>query len=254
MQYTAMEIETSDGRCPSHAFCPHGEGPWPAVLVYMDGIGMRSALLDIAARIASAGYYVLLPDLFYRVGYKGEYGVTVFSDPAARADLMSRILPSASTANVMRDTGAFLQHLDAQPTVRRGRIGTTGYCMGGRLSLYAAGHFGDSVAAAASYHGANLATDAPDSPHLLASRIKARVYVGGAIEDRSFDDAQRERLALALAEAGVDHAIETYSARHGWVPSDTPVHDPVAAERHWETLFDLFSRSLGGWSMRARAE
>lgn len=250
MQYSALEIETQDGRCSAHAFAPDAIEPWPAVLVFMDGIGMRRSLLDIAARIASAGYYALLPDLFYRVGYKAEHGVDPFSDAAARADLMTRVMPSASAANVMRDTEVFLQHLDAQPNVRHDRIGITGYCMGGRLALCAAGHLGERVAAAASYHGGGLATDAPDSPHRLAPGIRARTYVAGAIQDRSFDDAQKERLARALTDAGVDHLIETYPARHGWVLSDTPAHDPVAAERHWETLFDLFAATLGGKTMK----
>ncbi len=116
--------------------------------------------------------------------------------------------------------------------------------MGGRLSLYAAGHFGDRIAAAASYHGGALATDAPDSPHRLAPRMTARIYVGGAIEDRGFDDAQKARLEAALTDAGVDQVIETYQAHHGWVPSDTPAHDPAAAERHWTTLFELFGGTL----------
>ena len=246
IEHVAAEIETGDGRCETHAYYPARPGPWPVVVVFMDGIGLRSAVLDIGARIASAGYYAFVPDLFYRVGYKGEYGVSPFSDPTSRADLMTRIIPSASVANVMRDMEVFLAHIDAQPNVRRGRIGVTGYCMGARLSLYAAGHFGDRIAAAASYHGGGLATDAPDSPHTLAPRIKARVYVAGAIEDRGFDDAQKERLERALSDAGVDHRIETYPARHGWVPADTPVHDQVAAERHWETLLDLFAETLGG--------
>ena len=245
MQYNALEIETRDGRCPAHVFHPSGSGPWPAVLVYMDGIGMRRALLDIAARIASAGYYVLLPDLYYRVGYKGEHGVAVFSDPVARADLMTRIMPSASAPNIMRDTEAFLAHFDAQPSVRHEPIGITGYCLGGRLALHAAGHFGDRIAASASYHPAGLATDAPDSPHRRADDIAAAVYVAGAIEDQGFDDAQKERLVRALTDAGVDNTVETYPARHGWVPSDTPTHDPVEAEHHWDTLLALFSRTLG---------
>ena len=146
MQYTSTSIRTHDGECPAHVFRPDGNGPWPAVLVYMDGIGMRSALLDIAARIAASGYYVLLPNLFYRVGYNAEHGVSVFSDPVTRADLMTRIMPSASPPNIMRDTEAFLSHFDAQPGVRHGRIGMTGYCMGGRLALYAGqGHQGEGV-------------------------------------------------------------------------------------------------------------
>ena len=244
IQHVATDIETHDGACHAHAYFPDEPGSWPAVVVFMDGIGMRSAVLDIGARIANAGYYAFLPDLFYRVGYKGEHGVNPFADPEARADLMTRVIPSASAANVMRDMETFLAYIEARPNVRPGKLGITGYCMGGRLSLYAAGHFGDRFAAAASYHGGGLATDAPDSPHTLAPRISARVYVGGAIEDRSFDEAQKERLERALTEGGVEHTIETYQARHGWVLADTPAHDQVAAERHWRTLLDLFARTL----------
>lgn len=245
MPHKEVQIDTQDGVCPAHVYHPDSPGPWPAVLLYMDGIGMRPAVLEIAERLANAGYYVLAPNLFYRVGYNAEYGPRVFEDPVTRADLMTRIIPSASPANVMRDTEAFLAHFDSQPNVRHGRIGVTGYCMGGRLSLYAAGTFGERIAAAASYHGGGLATDAPDSPHLLAPRMQARVYVAGAIEDRGFDEVQKARLEQALAFAGVDHTVETYNARHGWVPSDTPAHDPVETEHHWRTLLELFREKLG---------
>ncbi|HEY6880245.1 MAG TPA: dienelactone hydrolase family protein, partial [Polyangiales bacterium] len=125
------------------------------------------------------------------------------------------------------------------------RIGTTGYCMGGALSLSTAGRFPDRVAAAASFHGGNLATDAVDSPHLLAPRIKARVYVAGAVEDSSFDDAQKQRLIDALRAASVRHTVETYpDARHGWVPTDSPVYQPAGAERHFRTLIELFDATL----------
>ncbi|HTN97229.1 MAG TPA: dienelactone hydrolase family protein, partial [Nordella sp.] len=135
-------------------------------------------------------------------------------------------------------------YLAAQPDVKKSRIGTTGYCMGGLMSLTAAGTYPDRIAAAASYHGGRLATDAPDSPHLLAGKITARLYVAGAIEDGSFPDDMKARLEAALSEAKVDHRIETYPARHGWVLRDTPVYDEAAAERHWRTLTDLFAATL----------
>ncbi len=244
MAHTRLELKTADGRCPTHVYHPEGRGPWPAAIVYMDALGIRPAMMEIAERIADAGYYVLLPDLFYRVEFDTSRGLKVFTDPAARHDLMTRVMPSASAANVMRDTEALLAHLDAQPQVRADRIGITGYCMGGRLSLYAAGHFGDRVAAAAAYHPGGVATDAPDSPHRLAPRMKARVYVAGAIKDPNFDDAQKARLERALTEARVDHTIETYNALHGFVPRDTPVHDEAATARHWETLLALFGQTL----------
>ena len=242
-QHTTIRLQTKDGTCPTHVFTPEGDGPWPAVIFFMDGLGIRPALFEMADRLADHGYYVVMPDLYYRTGFT--QGSKLFSDPAVRAEWQKTVLPTVSVPNIMRDVTAVLAFLDQQPGVRRGKIGVTGYCLGGRLALAAAGHFPDRIAAVAAYHGGGLATDAPDSPHRLAPRIKARVYVAGAIEDANFDDAQKQRLEDALTAANVDHKIETYNARHGWVPSDTPVHDPKAAERHWETLFDLLDHTLG---------
>ena len=244
MAHATLETRTADGICPTHVFEPDGAGSWPGVLMFMDGIGVRPALFEMAERLSAAGYYVLLPDLYYRSGFVARDGAKLFSDPARRADWMQRVLPTVSAANIMRDMPALLAQFDARPGVQGARIGTTGYCLGGRLSLTAAGHFPDRIAAAASYHGGGLATDAPDSPHRLAPSMQARVYVAGAIEDPSFDDVQKQRLDDALTEANVDHRIETYNARHGWVPSDTPVHDAAATERHWQTLVELFRQTL----------
>ena len=245
MPHTELrQIETADGPCPTHAYHPEGSGPWPAVIVYMDAGGVRPAMMEIAERIAGAGYYVLLPDLFHRIEFDASQSMRLFTDPEYRRDLFARVIPAASPANVVRDTEALLAHLDARLEVRAGGIGVTGYCMGGRLALYVAGHFGDRVAAAAAYHAGGLATDSPDSPHRLAPRMKARVYVAGAIRDANFDDAQKARLEQALTEAGVDHEIETYPALHGFVPRDTPVHDEAATARHWETLLTLFGQTL----------
>jgi carboxymethylenebutenolidase len=245
MQHEEIQIRTQDGACPTHVYHPDGRGPWPAVIVYMDAIGWRPAMMEIAERIANAGYFVLLPNLFYRVKFDPSQGMKLFSDPVIREDMMTRVMPSASPANVVRDTQAFLDYLDAQPTVIHDKIGITGYCMGGRLALYVAGNFGDRVGALAMYHAGGVATDAPDSPHRLAGRIRAKMYVGGAMEDAGFDEAQQNRLRQALDDAGVDYTLEMYQARHGWVPTDTPVHDPVAAAKHWETLLQLFDETLG---------
>jgi carboxymethylenebutenolidase len=157
---------------------------------------------------------------------------------------MEKFFALATPANVMSDTAAFLDWLAAEADVRPGPIGTTGYCLGGLMSLTAAGTFPDRIAATACYHPSRLATEASDSPHLLAPRITSRVYVAGAIEDPSFTDEMKQRLDRALTEAGVDHTIETYPARHGWVLSDTPAYDLAAAERHWQTLLALFDATL----------
>jgi carboxymethylenebutenolidase len=240
-----INIMTRDGTCPSYEYRPQGAGPWPGVLVFMDGLGIRPAMLELGERLATYGFYVLLPDLFYRSGpYEPMDPHTVFTDPEKRKVLMEKFFALATSANIMSDTSAFLDHLGAHPDVKRGGIGTTGYCLGGFMALTAAGTYPERIAAAASYHGGRLATDAPDSPHRLAPRIKSRVYIAAAIEDQSFPDDMKERLEQALTQAGVDHQIETYQAKHGWVFRDTPVFDAAAAERHWKTLVTLFDAKL----------
>ena len=240
-----IEIHTKDGTCPAYVFRPTGIGPWPGALVFMDGLGIRPAMLEIGERLATYGYFVLLPDLFYRSGpYEPMDPHTIFTDPDKRKLLMEKFFAHATPANVMSDTKAFLECLGACADVKPGGIGTTGYCMGGLMSLSAAGTYPDRIVATASYHGGRLATDAPDSPHLLAPKIRSRVYIAGAIEDQSFPEEMKARLEDALTKAGVDHTIETYPARHGWVLRDTPVHDAGAAERHWRTLIALFDATL----------
>jgi carboxymethylenebutenolidase len=158
---------------------------------------------------------------------------------------MAKFIGGISQEKVKSDVKHFLDYLSAQSDVVQTGIGTTGYCMGGGYSLATAGNYPDRVVAAASYHGGRLATDAPDSPHLLAPNIKARVYVAAAIEDPSFPDDMKARLEKSLTDAKVDHTIETYDgAKHGWVPTDTPTHNPDAAEKHWKTLFALFDATL----------
>jgi carboxymethylenebutenolidase len=245
--HTKHRIETKDGVADAHAFTPKsGAGPWPAVLVFMDGRGIRPALFEFGQRLADAGYYVLLPDLFYRAGAYEAPAPTAFTDdPEFRKRWFAKYIGTVTPDNARSDTRAFLDFIAKQPDVSSPQVGTTGYCLGGGLSLSAAGNFPEQVIAAASYHGGNLATESADSPHRLANRIRARVYVAGAIEDASFPDEQKARLTQAFAEAKVDHRVETYEgARHGWVPVDSAVHNPEAAERHWRTLIQLFDSTL----------
>jgi carboxymethylenebutenolidase len=240
-----IEIKTKDGTCPAYVARPPGRGPWPAVLVFMDGLGIRPAMLEVGERLATHGYFVLLPDLFYRSGpYEPMDPHAIFTDPEKRKVLAEKFFALATPANIMADTRAFLDYLAAQPDVKPGGIGTTGYCMGGALSLTAAGTYPDRIVATASYHGGRLATDAPGSPHLVAPKITSRVYVAGAIDDPSFPDEMKARLEDALTKAGVVHTIETYPARHGWVLRDTPAYDAAAAERHWQTMIALFDAKL----------
>jgi carboxymethylenebutenolidase len=242
---TTIDLTTEDGVCPAHVFHPPGTGPWPAVLFFMDGVGIRPALFEMGERLAAHGYYVILPDLYYRSGpYEPMDPRRIFGDPEVRQTLSQKFMSKLGQANAMGDTRAVLAFLAGQPAVAPGKLGATGYCMGGGLAIAAAGHFPEWFAAVAAYHPGHLATDAPDSPHLLAPKIEARVYVGGASDDPSFTDAMKARLETALRDAGVDHTVETYPARHGWVPSDMPVHDAAQAERHWQTLFALLDGAL----------
>jgi len=247
MSRSVAQIKTRDGQSEASVFHPNsGKGPWPAVLVYQDGRGIRPALFELGERIAQAGYFVLLPDLFYRGGkYEAPDAKRFNEDEEFRNRWRNKYMATASKANVQSDTESFLSFLAGNPDVSSLAIGTTGYCMGGGLSLATAGNFPDRVIAAASYHGGGLATDAADSPHRLASRIKARVYVAGAVEDASFPDEQKQLLIETLKAAKVDHTVETYAgAKHGWVPTDSAVYNREASERHYQTLIALFDATL----------
>jgi carboxymethylenebutenolidase len=173
-------------------------------------------------------------------------GASWFADPEKRKLLMEKYIGPTTPARVMADTRAFLTFLESQPDAKPGPIGTTGYCMGGLMSMTAAGTFGDRIAAAASYHGGRLVSDAPDSPHKLAPKMKARVYIAGAVEDAGFTDEHKAALEAALTQAHINHRIETYPAKHGWVMQDFPIYDAACEERHWQTMTALFGETIGG--------
>jgi carboxymethylenebutenolidase len=241
-----VEIETADGTCPAALSTPGGAGPWPAVLLFADAGGMRNSMCQMGDRLSDLGYVVLVPDLYYRHGpYEPVDGRTAFTDEVTRDWIMGMM--RAYTADlVVRDAGAFVDYLDSLPQTAPGGVGATGYCMGGRLSLITAANLGDRIAAAASFHGGNIAkADDPDSPHQRARDIRAAVYVAGAIEDQSFPEEQKELLERSLSEAGVVHTIETYQAHHGFAVPDMGSYDPGAAERHWKATEDFFGSALG---------
>lgn len=241
-----VTITTPDGDARAFVFTPDsGSGPWPGAIFYMDAPAIRPALFEMAQRLADYGYYVLLPDMFWRAGpYEPIVMANIRSDEERRA-IFGKFFASTSAAKAMSDTGAFLDFLSAQPEVKGTKVGVTGYCMGGGMVLRAAGTYPDRVAAVGAFHGGNLATDAEDSPHLLAPKMKAKILVAGADEDRGFDDAQCERLDRALKDAGLDAVVTIYrGAKHGYAPPDMPVYNPEAAERHWTELSALFAEVL----------
>jgi carboxymethylenebutenolidase len=236
-----LTIETRDGICPVSVVTPTGAvGPWPAVIFFMDGFGIRPAMWEMGQHLANGGYLVLLPDLFYR---QGSYPPKIPSQVHGEPRLMKNLTKWASSLDRDRnisDTAAFIRFLFTRPEVAGDRFGVTGYGMGGTIALTVAGAFPDRFAAVASFHGGNLATDHPDSPHLFVRNITGRVYIASAMEDSDFPEEQKIRLARALAEAGVDHLIETFpGGRHGCAVPDVPTFDLAAAERHWAALFRL---------------
>jgi len=235
------------GDARAFVFTPDsGEGPWPAAILYMDAPAIRPAMFEMGERLAEAGYYVLLPDIFWRAGPYPPLDIVKAraGDPEMGA-LFARLRASTNANLQMQDTAVYLEWLETQPKAKAGKVGVTGYCMGGGIAVRAAGMFPERIAAAASFHGGNLATDAEDSPHLLAPKMRAKVLVAGADEDRSFDAAQCERRAAAFKAAGVDAQVSIWrGARHGWVPTDMPVYDKDAAERHWVELVKLFDSVL----------
>jgi carboxymethylenebutenolidase len=241
-----VEIETADGTCPAALSIPGGEAPWPGVIMFPDAGGMRDTMRQMGERLSALGYVVLVPDFYYRNGpYEPVDMRTAFSNKETAEKIMGMMLGYTADL-VVRDAGTFVEYLDSLPEKEPGGVGTTGYCMGGRLSLITAANLGESIAAAASFHGGNLAkSDDPDSPHQKADRIRASVYVAGAIEDQSFTDEQKELLEKSLTEAGVVHTIETYDAHHGFAVPDNPSYDVDAAERHWTATEQFFGSVLG---------
>ena len=247
MARTQVAIPTPDGEARAFTFTPDADGgPWPAVIFYMDAPAIRPALFDMCARLASHGYYVLLPDMFWRAGpYEPIDFKAAFASEEARRTIFGKFMASTNPQKSTADTGAFLAWLDKQPKAKADKVGCTGYCMGAALALRAAGAYPDRIVAAAGFHGARLATDEPDSPHLLAPRIKATVYIAGADEDAGFPPEQADRLHAALNAAAVDNRVEIYpGARHGYAPPDMPVYNEAAAERHWRELLALLDQRL----------
>ena len=238
-------ITTPDGTCPVTLCTPDGPGPWPGIVMYPDAGGARTALREMAARLAALGYVVLLPDVYYRSGQWAPFTMkAVFADEAERKRLFGMM--KAITPEVMEtDARALFDYLESRPEVRGQRFGTTGYCMGGRTSLIVAGRVPERVAAAMSFHGGGLAAGDPGSPHLLAEKIQAAVYVGGAENDASYTVEDEQRLKQALTDAGVAHIVEWYPAEHGFAVTDNGPYDEVAAEKHWRAMRDFFGEHLG---------
>ena len=244
MPSISATVATPDGTCPVTLHTPNGSGPWSAVVMYVDAGGVRDTFQEMAARLAGFGHAVLLPDVYYRHGDWQPFDMsTAFSDPDERTRLMGMV-GSVTQDMMASDAGAFFDFLASRPEVKGDAFGVCGYCMGGRTSVVVAGRQPDRVGAAGSFHGGGLVTDDPTSPHLLADRMKATVYVAGAENDGGFTTDNAETLDKALTAAGVTHTVEFYPAAHGFAVPDNPTYDKAAAERHWIALQELFEAAL----------
>jgi carboxymethylenebutenolidase len=236
-----IDIETRDGAMNTFTTHPEEGGPFPPVLFYMDAPGKREELCDMARRIATVGYYVALPNLYYRRTrtFQMELG-------EAGMQRMFELMRSLSNTMVMDDTRALLAWIDGQNAARTGPAAAVGYCMSGPFVFAAAGHFPERLAAVASIYGAGLITDRPDSAHRTADRIAGEIYFACAEIDRWAPREQVEELARMLDKAGTRHRIEWYpGAEHGFAfPQRKGIYDKASAERHWERLFALFDRHL----------
>jgi carboxymethylenebutenolidase len=237
-----IEIATKDGHTTTFITHPERGGPFPVIIFYMDAPAIREELRDMARRLATAGYYVMLPNMYYRSGVM-EIG-PINPDPnSPERKRMFELMNSINIPMVMEDTAALLAYADTQPAANAKIVGAVGYCMSGRYAVNAATHFPDRVKAAASIYGTHLATDQPDSPHLAAGKTKAELYFGCAETDVYAPQEIIDKLQASMKGAHAE--VEVYpDTHHGFAFPKRPVYHRDAAERHWERLLALYRRNL----------
>ncbi len=249
---TNVEIKTPDGSCDA-VFIHPATGSYAGVLIWPDALGLRPAMRDIGKRIAAEGYSVLVPNPFYRSAKAPVFdGPFDFKNPADMAKLQKLREPLNAPGAVENDATAHIAFLDAQSQVNKSKkIGTQGYCMGGPMVVRTAAAVPNRVGAGASFHGGGLVTDKPDSPHLLAPKIKARMYFGIASNDDAKQPDAKDKLKQVFAAANVPAEIEVYAgAMHGWCIPDMPlmdgkpIYNKADAERAWSKLVALYAAAL----------
>jgi carboxymethylenebutenolidase len=238
-------VTTPDGKADCYFVHPT-TGKHPGVILWPDAFGLRTAMRQMGKRLATSGYSVLVVNPYYRKT-KAPFlpeGAS-FADPETRNKIMA-MMGTLSAATHRADAKAFVDYLDAQPSVDRARkIGTLGYCMGGPITLRTAAARPDRIGAAASFHGGGLVTDKEDSPHKLVPEMKASFLIAIAANDDEQEPHVKDVLRETFAKSGLDAEIEVYAgALHGWCPPDMPVYDEAKAERAWSRLLALFGRAL----------
>ena len=237
-----IDIATADGAMNTFVVHPEEGGPFPVVLFYMDAPGKREELHAMVRRLASVGYFVVLPNLYYRK----ERDFYLKERTEAAMEHMFSLMATLGHETTKCDTRALLQYVDAQPQADGKRIAALGYCMSGPFVMWAAADFPDRLACIASIYGANMVTDHADSPHLMPPQIRCESYIACAEIDKWAPPPHVEKLQAALKAAGTPHRLEVYpGVEHGFAfPLRAGIYNLAAAERHWERLFSLFERKL----------
>lgn len=243
-----IDIQTPDGICDSFVTCPDGAGPYPALIFLMDAYGPREWLYQMAENIAAKGYYVLLPNLFYRFKKPPiidlKFPIRMEDLPEAQKQILA-FIQQYKYQQALEDLNVFIEFLNQQPGVKKGKMALTGYCMGGNLAIRAAETYPDQFAAVASFHGGKLATADPDSPHLLVNQIRANLYIAHADQDKSMGPEQIKQLDEALKKTNLQYEAEVYQgANHGFTMLDLPAGNQAALQRHWTKLFSLLGKSF----------
>jgi carboxymethylenebutenolidase len=232
-------VTTADGDMPTFVFHPTHGGPHPVVLYLMDAPSIRPALRDMASRLATAGYYVMLPYLYYRGGPYREFGASD-EDMHARRDLMETVSP----AGIVVDARALLAAADGDDAASGGPVGAVGFCMSGGLTFAVARALPERVRAAASIHGAWIVRDTPDSPHLGLDRARAEIYMAWCRNDPTAPEDTIPVVQRAFDDAGLTATIDVVDAQHGFAPPGGERYDRAASELHWERVHALLRRNL----------
>lgn len=242
-------IKTPDGDLDTFICHPEEDGPHPAVILYMDAPGIREELRDMVRRIATVGYYAVLPNMYYRDGTEGNYSFDAVKmrEPGGGEEFkkMFDVMNSLSNDIVIADTKSLLEYIRSDANAKPGPVGCTGYCMSGQYVTSVAAAYPDDFAAAASFYGVGIFTDRDDSPHLKADKVKAELYLGFAERDDYVPSETLPQISAAYEKAGVNCRVEVYpDTDHGFAFPQRPVYNKQAGERHWERLFALFDRNL----------